>query len=181
MILVTIGTNEQPFDRVVRAAAALEVEEDVVVQYGSSRAVAPREGWIEFLPFDELAALAREARVVVCHAGVGSIMMARRCGHRPIVVPRRYRLQEAVDDHQVGLARQLAQSGLVTLVEDVDSLAVAIRSSGESARPGGVAGLPGPDALAADLLNRIGGSASRRPARIRTLSFRSRRERATRT
>jgi len=178
VILVTIGTNEQPFDRVVRAAAALDVDEQLIVQYGSSRAVAPREGWVEFLPFDELAALAREARVVVCHAGVGSIMMARRCGHRPIVVPRRYSLQEAVDDHQVGLSRQLARSGLVTLVEDVETLADAIRSSGSSATAGGVAGLPGADALAADLLSRIVPSA---PKRLRRARVRSLRERTTRT
>ena len=30
MILVTIGTNEQPFDRLVLAAAALEIAEPVI-------------------------------------------------------------------------------------------------------------------------------------------------------
>jgi UDP-N-acetylglucosamine transferase subunit ALG13 len=155
MILVTIGTNEQPFDRLVRAAAGLDVGDDVVVQYGSSRAVTPRPGWIEFLPFDELTELARHARVVVCHAGVGSIMTARRCGHQPIVVPRRHERGEAVDDHQVGLARRLAGSGLVTLVEDTEALEAAVRQSHASPARGGVAGLPGAEALAADLRARL--------------------------
>ena len=155
MILVTTGTNEQPFDRLVRAAAALDVGDDVVVQYGSSRAVVPRPGWVDFLPFDELAALARSSRVVVCHAGVGSIIMARRCGHRPIVVPRRHGLGEAVDDHQVGLAGRLAQSGLVTLADDVDRLRLAVLDARSEAGRGGVAGLPGADALAADLRARM--------------------------
>ena len=63
-----------------------------------------------------------QARVVVCHAGVGSIMLARRCGKRPIVVPRRLHLGEAVDDHQLPIARRLHANGVVTLLEDVDRL-----------------------------------------------------------
>ena len=172
MIVVTIGTNEQPFDRVVRAAAGLRLDERVVVQYGSSRVVTPREGWVEFLPFDELVALARQARVVVCPAGVGSIMMARRCGHRPIVVPRRHGLGEAVDDHQVGLARRLAQSGLVTLVDDVETLAAAVRGSASAGQPGGMAGLPGAEALATDLRAALGAPPRRRQQRARTFASR---------
>jgi UDP-N-acetylglucosamine transferase subunit ALG13 len=118
MILVTVGTNEQPFDRLVSAAALLGGDEELIVQHGSSRVSHGRGEWVDYLPFDELSERARAARVVVCHAGVGSIMMARRCGRRPVVVPRRHRLREAVDDHQVTLARRLAESGLVTLVED---------------------------------------------------------------
>jgi UDP-N-acetylglucosamine transferase subunit ALG13 len=148
VILVTIGTNEQPFDRLVLAAAALDVAEPVVVQYGSSRAVEPREGWFEYMLFDELAELAAKATAVVCHAGVGSILMARRAGKKAIVMPRRHELDEAVDDHQVGLARRLGASGLVTLVEDQAQLQAAVTGA-----PSGLTGhdLPGGNALARDL------------------------------
>ena len=109
----------------------------MIVQYGSSAArIEPREGWLEFMPFDELAELAREARVVVCHAGVGSILMARRAGKLPVVMARRHGLGEAVDDHQVELSRRLAASGLVTLVEDESDLA------GRSASSTGTGGGP---------------------------------------
>jgi len=125
MIVVTIGTNEQPFDRLIRAARSLE-RDDLFVQYGSSREAHGRGEWVEFLTFDELSEKATAARAVVCHAGVGSIMMARRCGHRPIVMARRHHLGEAVDDHQLFLARRLAKSGIVTLVEDEAELAAAL-------------------------------------------------------
>jgi UDP-N-acetylglucosamine transferase subunit ALG13 len=62
--------------------------------------------------------LVRRARVVVCHAGVGTILTALANGRRPIVVPRLARHGEAVDDHQVALARRLADVGLVLLAED---------------------------------------------------------------
>jgi UDP-N-acetylglucosamine transferase subunit ALG13 len=148
MIVITIGTNEQPFDRLVAAAAALETDEPLVVQYGSSAVTSGPGRWVDFLGFDELADLMREARVVVCHAGVGSIMLARQYGRRPVVVPRRLDRGEAVDDHQVPLARRLAGSALVTLVEDERLLAEAIAGaeSGDVVAPAGQA-LPGVGAL----------------------------------
>jgi UDP-N-acetylglucosamine transferase subunit ALG13 len=118
MIVVTTGTNEQPFDRLVRAAATIAGDEALLVQYGSSREPHGRGTWVDFLPFTELEDAMRRARVVVCHAGVGSIMLARRCGKVPIVVPRRMHAGEAVDDHQRQLAVRLASVGVVRLVED---------------------------------------------------------------
>ncbi|HET8758314.1 MAG TPA: glycosyltransferase [Solirubrobacteraceae bacterium] len=149
MIVVTIGTNEQPFDRLIRAARTLDSDE-LLVQYGSSREPHGRGEWVEFLSFDELAERARSARAFVCHAGVGSIMLARRCGHRPIVMPRRHHLGEAVDDHQVFLAKRLAKSGIVTLVEDEAQLAAALAAppSAAAARAGTNSGA---GALTADL------------------------------
>ena len=155
MILVTIGTNEQPFDRLVLAAAALERRRAGHRPVRLRRAVEPRGGWLEFLPFDELSELAREARVVVCHAGVGSILMARRAGKLPVVMARRHALGEAVDDHQVELSRRLAASGLVTLVEDERDLAAAVRTATGTGGETVVRGLPGADALAADLRSHL--------------------------
>src|SRR4029450_5216070 len=151
MILVTIGTNEQPFDRLVRAAARLDGFERLVVQHGSSQVPHGRGEWVGFVSFEALTAYMREARVVVCHAGVGSIMLARRCGKRPIVVPRRLHLSEAVDDHQLPLARRLGEGGVVTLVEDADLLAEAIRTVGANALAGTGVEETGARALAGDL------------------------------
>ncbi|MCW3001758.1 MAG: glycosyltransferase [Conexibacter sp.] len=151
MVLFTIGTNEQPFDRLVAAAAALVTDEPLVVQYGSSSITTGPGTWRDFMGFDELAEQMRQARAVVCHAGVGSIMLARQCGRRPIVVPRRLDQGEAVDDHQVPLARRLAESGLVTLVEDERLLpaAIAAHDTGDPLAAGHA--LPGVAALVSEL------------------------------
>jgi UDP-N-acetylglucosamine transferase subunit ALG13 len=151
MIVVTIGTNEQPFDRLVRAAAGLGGEERLLVQHGSSRVPRGRGEWVDFMPFEELSAQMREARVVICHAGVGSIMLARRCGKRPIVVPRRLHLGEAVDDHQLPIARRLHASGIVTLVEEVELLPEAISTADDRAMAPGGEEESGAQALAGDL------------------------------
>jgi UDP-N-acetylglucosamine transferase subunit ALG13 len=137
VIFVSTGTNEAPFDRLTRAALQLP-DAPLLVQYGSSSVTTGPGTWRDFLSFEEMESAMRAAEHVVVHAGVGSILLALRCGRRPFVVPRRAGV-EAVDDHQVGLARRLERAELVTLVDDPADLLAAI------ARPVAVSGTaPGP-------------------------------------
>jgi len=131
MIFVTIGTAE-PFDRLVRAADALQLDEEVVIQCGLARIHPTNARAVPFLPFDELRDHIRRARVVVSAAGVGTVMTVLMEGKEPVVVPRLRRHREAADDHQLVFARHVARAGLVTLVEDESRLAeVIVRSSWE--------------------------------------------------
>ena len=117
MIFVTVGTNEARFDRLLQAVEKLEFD-DVVVQCGSSSLRPKNATCFDFLAFERLIEYVRSASVVVTHAGVGSIAVALANGRRPVVVPRLQRYGEAVDDHQVALAKRLDEGGLVTLVEE---------------------------------------------------------------
>lgn len=146
MIFVTTGTHETPFDRLVVGAAPLAELDELVVQHGSSAVRIPAARQIEFAPFDELSELASRARVVVTHAGAGSILVSLAAGKRPIVVPRLAALGEAVDDHQLDFGRHLHARGVVTLVEDVSGLREAAAHAGRSD-----SSLAGPAALVNDL------------------------------
>jgi beta-1,4-N-acetylglucosaminyltransferase len=133
MIFVTVGTNEAPFDRLLLTLDEIATDEEVVVQHGSSSVHPPRATCFESIPYEELTELVCQARAVVSHAGVGSVLTALANGKRPIVVPRLHRFGEAVDDHQLPFARRLEQAGLVTLVEDPGRLAEALGRPSESA------------------------------------------------
>jgi beta-1,4-N-acetylglucosaminyltransferase len=122
VILVTVGTNEAPFDRLLGAFASGTWSEELVVQHGPSSIRPPGARCVEYLSYEDLSREIRRARVVVGHAGVGSIMTALANGKRPIVVPRLRRYGEAVDDHQVALGRRLHDAGLVTYVEHPEDL-----------------------------------------------------------
>jgi UDP-N-acetylglucosamine transferase subunit ALG13 len=124
MVFVTIGTSE-PFDRLLRALPQLDGEE-LVVQAGESDLRPDGARCISYVPYEELVELIRAARVVVTHAGVGTIMTVLANGKRPVVMPRLARFGEAVDDHQLPLARRLAEDGFVTLAEDEAALADAL-------------------------------------------------------
>lgn len=132
MIVVTVGTNEAPFDRLLRAFDGQSVDEELLVQHGPSKIRPVGAACVEFLAYDDLAAAIGRARVVVTHAGVGSIMTALANGKRPVVLPRLRRFGEAVDDHQVSLGRRLDAAGLVTLVESADDVVNAVETSSPS-------------------------------------------------
>ena len=146
MILVTVGTLHFPFERLLRAVDELPGDEELIVQSRAPGTRPERARWVEDLPYEQLVAEIQRARVVVCHAGVGSILTALSNGKRPIVVPRLGRYGEAVDDHQLALGRRLAQDGLVTLVEDPAELAAAV-----AAPPEGPAHAGGANRLALDV------------------------------
>lgn len=117
MIFVTVGTNEAPFCRLLRAVGDREGGETLVVQHGPSP-VRPRGAeCFAYLPYPTLVEYAQTARVVVCHAGVGSVLVAVRAGKRPIVMPRLRRHGEAIDDHQVEFAQRLHREGVVELLD----------------------------------------------------------------
>lgn len=166
MIFVTVGTNEAPFDRLLAAVDGLEVEETTVVQCGSSALRPAGCECVEFMSFDQIVEHVRAARVVVTHAGVGSVLVALANGKRPIVVPRLAAHGEAVDDHQLAFARRFASEGQVRLVDELDRLRGVLREEGTHTverRPG-----PGDGGLAADIRRYIdaelGSSMQRRPA-----------------
>jgi beta-1,4-N-acetylglucosaminyltransferase len=151
VIFVTVGSSTIAFDRLLEAIDSARIDEPLVVQHGPS-SIRPRNAdCVDFLDFDEFLELIRDARIVVTHAGVGSIMATLAERHHPIVMPRRGDEGEAVDDHQVSFARRVGELGLVTLVENAASLADAL----ESPSAGSLAPTSGRSQIEIDLRNYI--------------------------
>jgi UDP-N-acetylglucosamine transferase subunit ALG13 len=131
MILVTVGTHEQPFDRLVSAAAGLAALDEVLVQRGVSRVAPAGCEVVDQLAPDALADAMRRARVVIAHAGPATLFEAGDAGHVPIVVPRDPAFGEHVDDHQLRFARRLI--GRLPVVFDPADLVEAARHHEERA------------------------------------------------
>lgn len=126
---MTLGSERFPFDRLMgwldgwlerppRPTRCL-------VQRGTS-VVPVRADSEPYLPFDRLVEEIRRADIVVTHGGSGSIMLCRRFGRLPVVVPRRRDLGEAVDDHQVPFARRMAGLDEIVLAESRSELVAAL-------------------------------------------------------
>jgi UDP-N-acetylglucosamine transferase subunit ALG13 len=115
LLLVSVGTDHHPFDRLVRWADAWLAGHPgtlrCLMQTGTSAPPAGADEWQAYLEFDALQAAMAGAAAVVCHGGPGTILGARHTGAVPIVVPRQHRLGEHVDDHQVAFSRRLAAEG----------------------------------------------------------------------
>ncbi len=134
-ILVTVGTDFHPFQRLVDWAdqfAEGHPEHEVFTQYGSAR--PPRHG--EHSRLLDHAQLQREiarADVVVCHGGPATITEVRRAGLRPVCVPRDPDRGEHVDGHQMRFVRRIGEAGMVAACLDVDDLEGAVAA--EVVRP----------------------------------------------
>jgi UDP-N-acetylglucosamine transferase subunit ALG13 len=137
LVLVAVGTDFHPFDRVVSWVDDWldrpGTRARCLVQYGHSRAPRNAEGKA-FLGHAELQTAMSEAAVVIAHGGPGTLMEARSHGHQPICVPRDPVQGEHVDEHQQRFARHLASAGLVTLAETHAELVAALESALDAAR-----------------------------------------------
>jgi len=140
MIFVSVGTHEAPFDRMLHMVYGLDLQDELVVQHGPSVIRSEKAVEADYLSFDQVVRYIREARAVVMHAGVGSVMISLANGKRPIVMARRRKFGEHVDDHQVELARRMDASGLVTFVDDAEALATAL--AGDVQAPESMNGVP---------------------------------------
>jgi UDP-N-acetylglucosamine transferase subunit ALG13 len=128
MIFVITGTNGPPFDRLLLAVEAFDTNEPLLVQHGPSTVRPARAKCVAYLSFAETIENIREARLVVTHGGVGSILICLANGKRPFVVPRRARDGEVSDDHQVEFGQRLGEEGLAVYVGDPVDLPEALRT-----------------------------------------------------
>ncbi len=109
MILVTVG-GQLPFDRLVHTVdewAREKQREDVFAQIGNSSSPPQHIQWKYFLTPAEFQAKAREADVIIAHAGMGSILTALELQKPIVVMPRRAHLREHRNDHQWATVNQL--------------------------------------------------------------------------
>ncbi len=134
MILLSLGTHQQPFPRALDLVEPLARRgEQLVVQHGATppRPEMPNTTWVEFTPFEQVVDTMARADGVVCHAGVGTIMTALQAGHTPVVVPRQARYGEHVNDHQLDIATRFAEQGLICCVTAETDLAALLRTRGD--------------------------------------------------
>ncbi len=77
MILVTVG-GTRAFDRLIREMdhIAAVIDERVVMQIGSTNYEPKNCDYFKFMPKNEIEELYAAAKVIVCHAGGGSILTA---------------------------------------------------------------------------------------------------------
>lgn len=127
MIFVTVGTHEQPFNRLVQEIDNLKrdgvITEDVIIQTGYSTYEPKYCQWDKLIPYKQMIKNVEDARIVITHGGPASFIMPLQIGKTPIVVPRQKKFDEHVNDHQVEFARNVAQRmGTIIPVEDVTKL-----------------------------------------------------------
>lgn len=129
MIFVTVGTHEQPFNRLVAFMDKwAEVhDEKVIIQTGFSTYNPINCVWDKFYPYKKMLALVQEARIVITHGGPSSFILPLQVGKTPIVVPRKHEYNEHVNNHQIYFAKTVEKRlENIKVVENVEELSNVI-------------------------------------------------------
>lgn len=128
-VFVTLGTiRGYRFDSVIDAMLATGyANENTVWQLGDTRRAESLPGSVfDYMSPAEFASTAREADVVVTHAGVGTLLELLGMGIYPVQAVRRATRGEHVDDHQTEIADLVNAIDIGLAVDGPDLTAEAI-------------------------------------------------------
>ena len=111
MIFVTVGTHEQPFDRLLKWIEKMVedkiIDEEVIIQKGYTDYEPKHCKNFKLIGYEEMQKYIAEARIVITHGGPASFIAPLSIGKIPIVVPRKKDYNEHVNNHQLEFAREV--------------------------------------------------------------------------
>lgn len=131
MIFVTVGTHEQPFNRLIEYVDNLKrdnkIKDEVIIQTGFSTYYPKYCKWRKLIPYNEMIQNVADARIVITHGGPASFIMPLQIGKIPIVVPRQSKYNEHVNNHQLDFAKVVEKRQRnIIVVEEVADLTKSI-------------------------------------------------------
>ena len=113
---------------VARLEGAGAIPEEIIVQTGGGGVRPPGLDTHETLPFKQMRAILRDADIVVCHGGTGSLITALREGCWVVAMPRRFEDGDHYDDHQSEITHAFAERGLIEVARSEEELAAALQA-----------------------------------------------------
>lgn len=127
MIFATIGT-QAPFERFVKMLDELckDTKEEVICQTIQMDYQAQNIKIVDFLPPNEFDEYFKKARLIIAHAGMGTIISALKQKKPIIIVPRLASLKEHRNDHQMATAMRMHELGYVYVAYDKAQLKTLI-------------------------------------------------------
>ena len=133
MIFVTVGTHEQPFDRLIKEVDDLKkngkIIDEVFMQIGYSNYKPKYCKYKSFLSYDEMSQKITKSKIVITHGGPASFIEPLSLGKVPIVVPRKKEYNEHVNDHQVEFANVVKKTmNNIIVIENIDDLSNTINN-----------------------------------------------------
>lgn len=123
MIFVVTGT-QLPFDRLIKILdeTAPLLGEEMVAQVNSGDYQPKHIKTVALLPPDEFDELFCKARLIVAHAGIGTILTALQYSKPIIIFPRIAALGEQRNEHQLATANKMKEAGWVYVATNKEEL-----------------------------------------------------------
>ena len=133
MILVTLGTQDKSFTRILDEIQKLIdnniIQDRVVVQAGFTKYKSNNMEIFDLVDREQFSDLIKECSLLITHGGVGSILTGLKNNKVVIACPRLAKYKEHLNDHQVQIVNNFSASGYILKYDDGDDLATVIEKS----------------------------------------------------
>ena len=135
MIFVILGTQDKKFPRLLEAIqkkideGKINKKEEIIVQAGSTKFESKDMKIMDYIPVKEFEELVDKADLIICHAGVGTILTALKKGKKIIACARLKKYGEHVNDHQLQILYNFTTEGYILALEDFDKIDILIKQA----------------------------------------------------
>jgi len=133
MILVTLGTQDKKFTRLLDAVQKQidngNIKDEVIVQAGCTKYESKDMKIFDLIDQEEFKKLISECDLLITHGGVGSILTGLKNNKKVIAAARLSKYKEHMNDHQLQIIEKFTKSGYILELNDFDKLDEVIKKS----------------------------------------------------
>lgn len=129
LIFVTLGTQDKEFKRLLDAVEKLEIKEKIIAQIGNTKFSSSKIEIHKFISSTEFEKYMKDARIVITHAGVGTIIHGLKIKKPMIVAAREAKYKEHVNDHQKQILETFSKEGYILALNDFNDLAKKLKEA----------------------------------------------------
>lgn len=126
MILVTLGTQDKDFSRLLKAVEKQikngVIKDKVVAQVGTTKYNSDVIEMFDLIPVDKFDELMSSCDILITHGGVGSILTGLKNDKKVIAAARLKKYKEHVNDHQLEIIENFSNDGYILELKDFDKL-----------------------------------------------------------
>ena len=122
MIFVVLGTQDKPFDRLLKAVdkAVLDgiIRDKIIVQAGETDFSSPNMEIRTIIPMDEFNQLIKDADYIICHAGYGILSSSLENNKKVLSAARLAEYGEHQNNHQCDILDYYEKKGYIMALRD---------------------------------------------------------------
>jgi beta-1,4-N-acetylglucosaminyltransferase len=111
LIFVTVGNDFRDFSRLIKKIDEIvpHIHRETIIQRGHSKYLPINVKYFDFVPIDSATKYIKASELVISHAGIGTIILCKENAIPLIILPRRKKYNEHMNDHQMEIAQMLEQ------------------------------------------------------------------------